>query len=75
MNTLPHDGLLTKVSEDGKYGMLISDIAPAMKPLQDLQLQIGQADVYAKVEDCHDTEYMIGFTMVPDGLMMQHLDD
>lgn len=61
----PHAGRLTEVSEDGKYGLLVTGaILPSM---ENLMLRIGGVEAYAKVRHSGRRGCRIGFTMKPEG--------
>ena len=61
----PHTGTLTEVSNDRKFGLLVTE--DALQPLQNLLLKTGGIEVYAKVKDCGDRGCRIGFTTNPEG--------
>ena len=61
----PHAGRLTEVSEDGKYGLLVTGaVLPSM---ENLMLRIGGVEAYAKVRHSGRRGCRIGFTMKPEG--------
>ena len=63
---VPHTGILTKVSADRKYGLLVTE--DALQPLQNLLMKINGIDIYAKVKGYKNNAYQIGFTTNPEGI-------
>ena len=61
----PYSGKLSEVSENGRYGILVTD--SMLDPLQNLMLRFGDMEVYAKVTRKAERGIQIGFTMKPDG--------
>lgn len=62
-----HTGRLLQITEDEKYARLVTDAD--LKPLMNLMLRIGEADVYAKVVSREEGGFLICFTSKPDGLL------
>ena len=61
----PYSGKLSEVSENGRYGILVTD--SMLDPLQNLMLRFGDMEVYAKVTNKAERGIQIGFTAKPEG--------
>ena len=62
-----YTGALFRVSEDGKYGVLVT--STQLTPMQNLMFRIGGHDLYAKVLDHEQDAYRLSFTSRPEGFM------
>ena len=60
----PYSGKLSEVSENGRYGILVTD--SMLDPLQNLMLRFGDMEVYAKVTRKAERGIQIGFTAKPE---------
>ena len=60
-----YTGRLTEVSEDGRFGILVTDTM--LNPLQNLLFRFGDLEVYAKVTNTAERGIRIGFTTKPIG--------
>jgi adenylate cyclase len=61
-----HEGRLTGISADEKYGVL--EAGCILRPLQNLMIRIGGKDVYAKVLKAGEGSYRLCFTAKPESL-------